>query len=252
MDTATKRYLQKYKWTKRLLRKNHLTLKTVLPKGKKIYIKSTANLSMGGIAIDVTNEVHPLIKSMCERISKIIGLNVIGIDIIAPSLHEPLLGNGCGVVEVNAAPGLRMHLKPYKGKSINVAKPIIDMLFPPGTEGTILIIAVTGTNGKTTTVRLISHILKYCGNIVGTTCTDGIIIGNNMVVEGDYSGPEGAKLVLMDSTIDHAVLEVARGGIIRRGLGYDESDVGVFLNVSSDHIGEGMINSINSNSRSSS
>ena len=237
--------IQVDKMTKRLLRKNNLTLKTVLPKEKKIYLKSTANLSMGGIAIDVTNEVHPLVKSMCERISKIIGLNVIGIDIIAPSLREAPLGNGCGVVEVNAAPGLRMHLKPYKGKSINVAKPIIDMLFPPGTEGTIPIIAVTGTNGKTTTVRLISHILKYSGSIVGTTCTDGIIIGNSMVIEGDYSGPAGAQLVLMDSTIDHAVLEVARGSIIRRGLGYDESDVGVFLNVSGDHIGEGRINTIN-------
>ena len=230
--------------TKRLLRQNNLTLKTILPKGKKLYLKSTANLSMGGIAVDVTNEVHPVIKSMCERISKIIGLDVIGIDMIAPNLQEPLSKTGGGVVEVNAAPGFRMHLKPYKGKSINVAEPIIDMLFPPGTEGTIPIIAVTGTNGKTTTVRLISHILKYRGSIVGTACTDGVIIENNMVVEGDYSGPEGAKLVLMDTTVDHAVLEVARGGLIRRGLGYDESDVGVFLNVSGDHIGEGRIESI--------
>lgn len=230
--------------TKRILRQNNLTLKTVLPKGKKLHLKSTANLSMGGIAIDVTNEVHPVVKSMCERISKIIGLNVIGIDIIAPNLREPLSENGGGVVEVNAAPGFRMHLNPYKGKSINVAEPIIDMLFPPGTEGTIPIIAVTGTNGKTTTVRLISHILKYSGSSVGMACTDGVIIENNMVVEGDYSGPNGAKLVLMEPTVDHAVLEVARGGLIRRGLGYDESDVGVFLNVSSDHIGEGGIDTI--------
>ena len=230
--------------TERILAIKDLTLQSVLPAGSKLYLKSTANLSTGGTAVNVTENVHNLVKLMAERISRIVGLDVIGIDIIAPTLQEPLQKNIGGVVEVNAAPGFRMHLNPTNGEPINVASPVIDMLFPPGTEKIVPIVAVTGTNGKTTTVRLISHILGLSGNSVGTTSTDAVVIDNVPVLEGDYSGPAGARTVLTDATIDHAVLEVARGGILRRGLGYTRSDVGVLLNISSDHLGEGEIDTL--------
>ncbi|MBF8437284.1 cyanophycin synthetase [Halanaerobiaceae bacterium Z-7014] len=230
--------------TKRLLVINDLSLETILPAGEKLYIKSTANLSSGGTAVNVTENVHPLVKLMAERITRIIGLDVIGIDIVAPTLQEPLQKNIGGVVEVNAAPGFRMHLDPTKGQPINVAVPVVDMLFPPGAYQPVPIVAVTGTNGKTTTVRLIAHILGLSGNVVGMTSTDAVVIDNIPVLEGDFSGPAGAKAVLTDATIDHAVLEVARGGILRRGLGYSRADVGVLLNISSDHLGEGEINTL--------
>ncbi|MGA1873174.1 MAG: cyanophycin synthetase, partial [Thermoplasmatota archaeon] len=230
--------------TERLLRMKQLTLDSVLPADSKVYIKSTANLSAGGRAIDVTDEVHPANRAMAERISQIVGLNVIGIDLIAQDLSVPICEGCGGVIEVNAAPGFRMHLNPSEGKTRNVAAKVVDMLFPPGSKYLIPIVAVTGTNGKTTTVRLISHILELNGGRVGMTSTDAVVINNDPILEGDYSGPGGAKVVLMDSTVDHAVFEVARGGILRRGLGYNESDVGVFLNVTSDHLGEGGINSL--------
>ena len=230
--------------TERILTVKDLTLSTVLPAGEKLYLKSTANLSTGGTAVNVTENVHNLVKLMAERISRIIGLDVIGIDIIAPNLKEPLQKNIGGVVEVNAAPGFRMHLSPTRGEPVNVAAPVVEMLFPPGADKTVPIVAVTGTNGKTTTVRLISHILGLSGKSVGTTSTDAVVINNVPVLEGDYSGPAGARTVLTDATIDHAVLEVARGGILRRGLGYTRSDVGILLNISSDHLGEGEIDTL--------
>jgi len=230
--------------TERLLGQKQLTLQSVIPKDEKFYLKSTANLSAGGIAIDVTDEVHPMIRTISERISQIIGLNVIGIDLITADHKIPLSDHNGGVIEVNAAPGFRMHVSPFEGKPRDVASAVVDMLFPPGTKHDIPIVAVTGTNGKTTTIRLISHILGLNGNIVGMTSTDGIVIGNHTIIEGDYSGPEGAKIVLMDASIDHAVLEVARGGIIRRGLGYEESDVAVVTNITEDHLGEGGINTL--------
>lgn len=230
--------------TERLLDQNNLTSQSILPKEEKLLLKSTANLSAGGIATDVTDEIHPMTKMICERVSQIIGLNVIGIDIITTDHKVPLSADNGGIIEVNAAPGLRMHHSPYNGQSRNAAKAIVDMLFPPGTKYNIPIVAVSGTNGKTTTTRLISHIIGLNGNNVGMTSTDGIVIGNNLIMKGDYSGPEGAKIVFMDSSIDHAVLEVARGGILRRGLGYEESDVAVITNISQDHLGEGGINTL--------
>lgn len=230
--------------TKRLLSQKGLTLQSILPKDVKLNLKTTANLSSGGIACDVTDEIHPMTRSLSERISQIIGLNVIGIDMITTDHRIPLSSENGGIIEVNAAPGFRMHISPSEGKSRDVAGAVVNMLFPPGAEYDIPIVAVTGTNGKTTTTRLISHILSLNGNNVGMTSTDGIIIGNNSVIEGDFSGPEGAKVVLMDASVEHAVLEVARGGIIRRGLGFEANDVAVITNISSDHLGDGGINTL--------
>lgn len=230
--------------TERLLNIQNLSLNSTLNKGEKVYVKSTANLSSGGIAKDVTETVNPINKLLAERISKIIGLNVIGIDFIAESLEIPLIQQDAGVIEVNAAPGFRMHLNPTTGKPINVASYVVEMLFPKEVSHSIPIIAVTGTNGKTTTTRLISHILSVAGYKVGSSSTDNVTINNVQILKGDYSGPEGALKILMDPTVDHAVLEVARGGILRRGLGYKESDIGILLNISSDHLGEGGINTL--------
>ena len=223
--------------TTRLLSQLGKELETVLPEGEVLVLKSTANLSQGGTSTDVTDEVHPFVRHMAERISKIIDIDIMGIDIIAPHLREPLEATGGGVVEVNAAPGFRMHVAPFHGEPRNVAGPVVDMLFPPGSQSRIPVITVTGTNGKTTTARLIAHILKISGRTVGMSSTDGVVIGNDMILKGDYSGPEGTHFVLREPSVEAAVLEVARGAILRRGLAIDEADVGVFLNVSSDHLG---------------
>lgn len=205
--------------------------------GEKLYLKSTANLSTGGTAWDVTDEVHHEVRLMCERIARIVDMDCVGIDIVAPGLDHPLHADLAGIVEVNAAPGFRMHLDPTIGTPRNVAKPFVEMLFPPDVDFHVPIVAVTGTNGKTTTAKLIAHTLKYSGKIVGFAGTTGVEIDGIPIVSGDYSGPEGSSIVLREPTIDHAVLEVARGGIIRRGLGFDSCTVGVLLNVDEDHIG---------------
>ncbi len=230
--------------TMRCIKKAGYELETVLKKGEKLYLKTTANISTGGTAIDVTDEVHPENVFLFERIARIIGLDVAGIDVIAPNVSEPLRETGGGIIEVNAAPGFRMHLAPSEGIGRNVAEHVIDMLYPPGAESRIPIFAITGTNGKTTTTRLIAHILRNSGRTVGFTTTDGTYIGNEQIVQGDNTGPVSAQLVLKDPTVDVAVLETARGGIIRSGLGFDHCDVGVVLNVAADHLGLKDVNTL--------
>ncbi|MGI8544469.1 MAG: cyanophycin synthetase [Aridibacter sp.] len=230
--------------TKRLLKQKKYTLKTVLEKDEKLYLKSTANISTGGTAIDRTDEVHPQNVFLFERIAQIIGLDIAGVDVVAPNISEPLTENGGGIIEVNAAPGFRMHLDPSEGIGRNVAEYVIDMLFPPGTPTRIPIFAITGTNGKTTTTRLIAHILRGTGKTVGFTTTDGTYIQNNKIVSGDNTGPISAQLVLKDPTVDVAILETARGGIIRSGLGYDHSDIAVVTNITADHLGSKDVNTL--------
>jgi len=220
------------------------TLESVLKKGEVLHLKTTANISTGGTAIDCTDEAHPQNVFLFERIARIIGLDVAGIDVIAPNVSEPLSENGGGIIEVNAAPGFRMHLAPSEGIGRNVAEHVIDMLFPTGTPSRIPIFSITGTNGKTTTTRLIAHILKNAGRTVGFTTTDGTYIGNQQIVAGDNTGPVSAQLVLKDPTVDVAVLETARGGIIRSGLGFDHCDIGVVLNIAADHLGLKDVNTL--------
>ena len=201
--------------TTELLEKLGYTLETVPKKEEVVYLKSTANLSTGGTSIDVTDMMHPENIFMAERISRVIGLDVCGIDIMAQNLTESLKENGGVILEVNAAPGFRMHLAPSVGLPRNVAAPVIDMLYPPGKQSRIPIIAVTGTNGKTTTTRLLAHIVKNNGFKVGFTTSDGIYIQNHMMEKGDTTGPISAEYILKDPAVDFAVLETARGGILR-------------------------------------
>lgn len=230
--------------TEDLLEKKGYTLETVPPISEIVYLKSTANLSTGGTSIDVTDQVHPQNVFNCERISRIVGLDICGIDIMAQNLTEPLTENGGVVLEVNAAPGFRMHLAPSEGLPRNVAAPVIDMLYPPGKSARIPIIAVTGTNGKTTTTRLIAHIVKNNGSRVGFTTSDGIYVQNTLLMKGDTTGPFSAEFILKDPTVEVAVLETARGGILRAGLGFNKCDIGVVTNIQEDHLGISDINNL--------
>ncbi len=223
--------------TNDLLEKLNYTLETVLKKGEVVYLKSTANLSTGGTSIDVTDMMHPENIFLCERISRVIGLDICGVDIMAENLTQPLKENGGCILEVNAAPGFRMHLAPSEGLPRNVAAPVIDMLYPPGKPSRIPIIAVTGTNGKTTTTRLLAHIVKNNGYQVGFTTSDGIYVQNHMMEKGDTTGPLSAEYILKDPTVEFAVLETARGGILRSGLGFSRCDIAIITNIQEDHLG---------------
>lgn len=223
--------------THNMLMKQSFTLESIVEKGHTIFLKSTANLSTGGTAEDVTDEVHPENIKLAERAAKIMGLNICGLDIIADTLSQPIINNGGVIIEVNAAPGFRMHLAPSSGIPRAVGKAIVDMLYPENSEFRIPIIAVTGTNGKTTITRLTAFIAKTAGYHTGFTTTDGIYINETLVAEGDMTGPQSAKLVLSDPTVDFAVLETARGGILRSGVYYDHCDVGIISNIQGDHLG---------------
>jgi cyanophycin synthetase len=220
-----------------LLEKKNYSLDSIPPGGEIVYLKSTANLSTGGTSIDVTDLVHPQNVFISERIARIIGLDICGIDIMAQNLTQPLTENGGVVLEVNAAPGFRMHLAPNEGLPRNVAAPVIDMLYPLGKSARIPIIAVTGSNGKTTTTRLIAHIVKSNGTRVGFTTSDGIYVHNTMLMKGDTTGPVSTEFILRDPTVEFAVLETARGGILRAGLGFNTCDIGIVTNIQEDHLG---------------
>jgi cyanophycin synthetase len=223
--------------TEDLLEKLNYTLGTIPKNGEIVYLKSTANLSTGGTSVDITDMMHPENIFLAERISRVIGLDICGVDIMAENLTQPLKENGGVILEVNAAPGFRMHLAPSEGLPRNVAAPVIDMLYPPGKTCRIPIIAVTGTNGKTTTTRLLAHIVKNNGYKVGFTTSDGIYIQNHMMEKGDTTGPISAEYVLRDPTVEFAVLETARGGILRSGLGFSRCDIGIITNIQEDHLG---------------
>jgi cyanophycin synthetase len=223
--------------TRNLLSLRGMSVDSVPPPGEVVYLKTTANLSTGGTAIDVTDRVHPANVELAERIACLVDLDIAGVDIVAPNIDTPVEENGGGIVEVNAAPGFRMHLAPTSGKQRPVGEAVIDMLFPPGSESRIPIITVTGTNGKTTTARLCAHIARMAGKQVGLTTSDGIYIRGRLVQKGDTTGPASAAVVLRDPAVTFAVLETARGGILRAGLGYDWSNAAIVTNIASDHLG---------------
>ena len=231
-------------FTQKMLDDKGYTLETVPAKKELVLLKPTANLSTGGTSTDVTDEVHPANIFMCERIAKIIGLDICGIDIMATDLKTPVSENGGAILEVNAAPGFRMHIEPAEGLPRNVAEPVVDMLFPKGSTGRIPIIAVTGTNGKTTTTRIAAHIAKIAGKKVGYTTSDGVYIQNQLMMRGDCTGPVSSTFVLKDPTVDFAILECARGGILKNGLAFQNCDVAIVTNVASDHMGLGGINTL--------
>ncbi len=224
--------------TKTIIAAKGYTEESIIPIGEKLVLKDTANLSTGGTAEDVTDIVHPANVAMAERISKIIDLDICGIDIMTSDISQPLSDTNGAVLEVNAGPGFRMHLAPTKGLPRNVAAPVVDKLFPKqGDTGRIPIIAITGTNGKTTTSRLIAHMAKMSGFRVGYTTSDGVYIQNRMLMKGDCTGPASAEFVLRDPTVNFAVLECARGGLLRSGLAFSQCDVGIVTNVAADHLG---------------
>ena len=221
----------------RCLKDRGMTAASVPAAGDKVYLRLTGNLSTGGTATDVTNIVHPDNVEMAVRAANAIGLDVAGVDFLTEDISLSYRESGGAICEVNAAPGFRMHVAPSAGTPRDVAGPVMDMLFPPGTPSRIPIASITGTNGKTTTARMLAHVFKLAGHHVGLTTTDGVYIDGQLTVKGDMTGPVAARMVLRDPLVDVAVLESARGGIIRRGLGYRKCDVGAVLNIQADHLG---------------
>ena len=222
-----------------------LTPDSIPAQGQRVVLRNNANLSTGGSATDVTDDVHPTIAARAIEAAASIGLHICGVDVIAESMLKPLEAQGGGIVEVNAAPGLRMHLAPSFGKARNVGQPMVDLLFPAHDDGRIPVVAVTGTNGKTTTTRLIAHIFAAQGLRVGMTNTDGVYVAGRQIDSGDCSGPKSARNVLAHPEVDAAVLECARGGVLREGLGFDRCQVAVVTNVGEgDHLGLNYITTV--------
>ncbi len=229
---------------KALLEEKGYTAETVPAEGEEVYLRKTANISTGGTAVDVTDTIHPDNKLMAERAIRAIGLDVGAVDFLTTDITKSYRETGGGICEINAGPGLRMHIAPSEGTPRDVGGAIMDMLFPPGTQARVPIAALTGTNGKTTCSRMLAHILKMAGHVVGQTSTDAVVIDGRVTVKGDMTGPLSANMVLRDPSVDIAVLETARGGIVRSGLGYNFCDVGAVLNVASDHLGLGGVDTL--------
>jgi cyanophycin synthetase len=207
-------------------------------KGEIVMLRDNANLSTGGIATDVTGALHPTVAEVAVRAARIVGLDVCGLDLVCPDIEKPFDESCSAIIEVNAAPGIRMHNSPSVGEPRRVGDAILDMLYPPGELSRIPVIAITGTNGKTTTTRMIANVIQSTGVTVGMTSTDGIYIDGKCIAKGDTTGPRSARAILCDPGVDVAVLETARGGMVRGGLGYDWADVGIITNVQPDHIGQ--------------
>ncbi|MCU1361334.1 MAG: cyanophycin synthetase [Ilumatobacteraceae bacterium] len=227
-----------------LLAAQGLSLDQIPGEGKVVQLACTANMSTGGTSVDRTLEVHPENIEIAEQAAEVIGLDIAGIDIVCPDITRSIRDSGGGIVEVNAGPGFRMHTHPTVGDPQYVAKPVLDLLFPAGAPSRIPIVSVTGTNGKTTTARMLAHMFKSMGRKVGLTSTDGVFVDQRRIVQADASGPRSARMVLQNPRVDLAVFEVARGGILREGLGYERNDVAVVLNVAPDHLGLGGVDSI--------
>ncbi len=226
------------------LARQGLTVESIPEKGQVVAVAATANLSTGGSAIDRTDVIHPSNRRICEGAARAIGLDVAGIDFLCPDITRSVEETGGGIVEVNAAPGLRMHLHPSEGTPRDVAAPIIEMLYPRDSRARIPVIAITGTNGKSTTTRMVAHMMRSQGLTVGFTTTSGIYVNDELIRVADASGPASARQVLADPRVDCAVLETARGGIVREGLGFDRCDVGAVLNISEDHMGLGGVDTL--------
>jgi cyanophycin synthetase len=224
------------------LNKRGLTLDHVPAEGEVVYLREGINLSTGGTAKDVTEKVHPEVAGLCERAARVIGMDICGVDLVLKDISEPVSRGG--IIEVNASPGIRMHHFPSEGQARNVGAAIVEMLYPEGAPSRIPVVSVTGTNGKTTVTRMIAHVLTETGRTVGMTTTDGIYIGKERIARGDTTGPQSARTILSDPVVEVAVLETARGGIARRGLGYDWSDISVLTNIQPDHLGQDGIESI--------
>lgn len=221
----------------RLMQQMGYDKQSVPEENEIVYLRSTANLSTGGTAVDVTDVIHPDNRAMAIRAAQAIGLDVAGVDFLTDDITESYKTTGGAICEVNAAPGFRMHVAPSEGTPRNPGEKVMEMLFPPGTPATIPIAAITGTNGKTTTSRMLAHILKMNGHTVGLTTTEGVYIDGQLTVAGDMTGPTAAQMVLRDPTVDAAVMETARGGLVKRGMGFSRSDVSACLNVAADHLG---------------